>query len=74
MSDEKPEAPPGSSTQARHVVRLPGFLPEDQEVGLGDVVKRATSLAGIKPCSGCAQRAGTMNRWLTFTSRNSGQR
>jgi hypothetical protein len=48
-------------------VRLPVFLREDQEVGLGDAIKRATSLAGIKPCGGCSQRAEMMNRWLTFS-------
>jgi hypothetical protein len=74
MNDDKPGAQAESNPRPRHLVRLPGFLPEDQEVGLGDVVKRATSLAGIKPCSGCAQRAAAMSRWLTFTSRNSGQR
>jgi len=46
-------------------VHLPGFI--SGEVGLGDVIKRATSAAGIKTCGGCAQRAATLNRWLVFT-------
>jgi hypothetical protein len=40
-------------------------------VGLGDVVKRATSLVGIKPCGGCARRAETLNSWIQFTGRTS---
>jgi hypothetical protein len=47
-------------------VRIPGFLP-DEPVGLGDVVKRATSLVGIKPCGGCAQRAAMLNSRVQFT-------
>lgn len=46
-------------------VRLPGFL-VDQEIGLGDAIKRATYALGIKPCGGCDKRAAAMNRWMTF--------
>jgi hypothetical protein len=49
-------------------VRLPGFI-SDEDVGLGDVMKRATSAVGIRPCGGCARRAATLNRWLTFSGR-----
>jgi hypothetical protein len=49
-----------------HRVRLPGFLIED-EIGLGDAIKRATYAMGIKPCGGCERRAATLNRWMTFT-------
>jgi hypothetical protein len=59
----------------RYKVRLPGFLRDEQEVGLGDVMKRAGSLVGITPCSGCTRRAETMNGWLAFGgSRRSGHR
>jgi hypothetical protein len=47
-------------------VRLPGFVSEGEEVGLGDVVKRATYRIGIRPCGGCQQRAATLNRWMVF--------
>ncbi len=47
-------------------VRLPGFLIEE-EIGLGDAIKRATYAVGIKPCSGCEKRAATLNRWMTFS-------
>lgn len=50
-------------------VRLPGFL-VDEDVGLGDVIKRATSWAGITPCTGCAGRAAALNRRVVFTPRN----
>jgi hypothetical protein len=49
-------------------VRLPGFI-SDEAVGLGDVIKRATSTVGIKPCGGCARRAAALNRWLAFSGR-----
>ena len=49
-------------------VRLPGFI-SDEDVGLGDVIKRATSVVGIRPCGGCARRAAALNRWLAFSGR-----
>jgi hypothetical protein len=49
-----------------HRVRLPGFI-TDEDVGLGDVVKRMAYAAGIRPCGGCEQRAATLNRWLAFS-------
>jgi hypothetical protein len=47
-------------------VRLPGFV-RDEEIGLGDVVKRMTYAAGIRPCGGCEKRAAALNRRVTFT-------
>jgi len=49
-----------------HRIRLPGFI-LDEDVGLGNVVKRVTSTFGIRPCGGCEQRAAMLNRWLVFT-------
>jgi hypothetical protein len=49
-----------------HRVHLPGFLIE-QEVGLGNVIKRASAAMRIRPCGGCEKRAATLNRWMTFT-------
>jgi hypothetical protein len=51
-----------------YIVRLPGFV-SDEEVGLGDVVKRVTYSVGIKPCGGCGKRAAALNRWVAFTGR-----
>ena len=50
-----------------HQVRLPGFITNHDEVGLGDVVKRVTYAMGIKPCGGCERRAAALNRWMVFT-------
>lgn len=48
-------------------LRLPGFLIEE-EIGLGDLIKKTTYAMGIKgSCSGCERRAAKLNRWLTFT-------
>jgi hypothetical protein len=53
---------------APHRVRVPGWLVQE-EVGLGDLLKRVTYRAGIKPCAGCEKRATTLNRWMTVTRR-----
>jgi hypothetical protein len=47
-------------------VRLPGFV-NDEEVGLGDVVKHVSYAFGITPCGGCERRAAALNRWVVFT-------
>jgi hypothetical protein len=47
-------------------VRLPRFI-KDDEVGLGDVVKRVTYAFGIQPCGGCQRRAAALNRWIVFS-------
>ena len=49
-----------------HRVRLLGFL-LDEEIGLGDAIKRATYAMGIKPCGGCEKRAAALNRWMQFS-------
>ena len=53
------------STPRRFRPRLPGPLIDDAE-GLGDVIKRVTSAVGIKPCSGCEQRAKALNKRVPF--------
>jgi hypothetical protein len=52
-------------------VRLPGFVTGEEEVGLGDAIKRATSTAGIRHCGGCERRAAALNRWMVFSGRRS---
>jgi len=54
--------------RGHHEIRLPGFVRED-EIGLGDLVGRATSAVGVRPCGGCARRALRMNEWVTFSKR-----
>ncbi len=56
------------STQAAHRVRIPRFITEE-EIGLGDAVKRVTYGVGIRPCGGCERRAAALNRWMSFTGR-----
>lgn len=65
MPDEDATGPKGHQS---HRVRLPGFV-ANEDIGLGDVVKRVTYAMGIKPCGGCEARAAAMNRWMVFSSR-----
>jgi len=51
-----------------HRIHLPGFV-RDEDIGLGDVLKRVTHAAGIVPCGGCERRAAALNRWMVFTAR-----
>lgn len=62
---------PRDRSPGPHRIRLPGFLVED-DIGLGDVIRRTTSAIGIRPCGGCDRRAGALNRWVVFTGRRSG--
>jgi hypothetical protein len=48
--------------------RMPGFIAKE-EIGLGDVIKRATSYIGIRPCGGCEGRAAALNHRLVFSPR-----
>lgn len=63
------ESPSGNQEKKmRAGVRLPGFV-NDVDIGLGDVVKRVTHAAGLRPCGGCERRAATLNRWLVFSGK-----
>ena len=44
-----------------------------QPRGLGDVIARATTALGIKPCAGCKRRQATLNRLVPFQSGQSAQ-
>jgi hypothetical protein len=59
LTDEREHA-------SRHV-RLPGFI-GDEDIGLGDVIKRATSYFGIHACGGCERRRIVLNRWVGLTN------
>jgi hypothetical protein len=48
-----------------HRVRLPGFI--EEEIGLGDVIKKATYAIGVKPCGDCERRAAALNQWMRFS-------
>ena len=64
---DRSSAMKGDFTYRMH---LPGFLAEE-EVGLGDVVKRTASYFWIKLGEGCKRRTAMLNRWLVFTRRQS---
>lgn len=69
MSEDGPRnAGPSKEGRRPYRVRLPGFI-GDEEVGLGDIVKRTTSAIGIQPCGDCAARAAWLNRWVIFSGR-----
>lgn len=68
--DTSEETASGTKERQPYRVRLPGFV-SDQDIGLGDVVTRATSLFGIRPCGGCERRAAALNRWMVFSGRYS---
>lgn len=61
--------PPLERTPRR--VSLPAFLiPEPS--GLGDVLKRITIRAGVRPCGGCERRARALDQWIRLEPRPGG--
>jgi hypothetical protein len=66
--EQQTQPTPHADTRERQPfrVRLPGFITEE-EIGLGDIIKHATSTLGIGACGGCAQRAAALNHWLVFS-------
>jgi len=69
MSEEKTGSKHTEKSEREpYRLRLPGFL-DEEEMGLGNVIKRVTYTFGIKPCGGCERRAATLNRWLVLTRR-----
>ena len=65
--DERSGGAVANKERRPHHVRLPGFI-ADEDLGLGDAIKRVTYAVGIKPCGGCERRAAILNRWLAFTA------
>jgi hypothetical protein len=69
MNDEASRSDtPREGRREPYRVRLPGFV-SDEDVSLGDAIKRATSTVGIRPCGGCGRRAAALNRWMVFSGR-----
>jgi hypothetical protein len=66
MNTQEKEEAVGKVEHQPHRIRLPGFIKEE-EIGLGDVIKRVTYAMGIKPCADCGKRAAALNRWMRFT-------
>jgi len=65
-TEKRPDTDPRKLSTA---IRIPAFI-NDEDVGLGDIIKRITSSAGISPCGACARRAARLNRWLVFGGRH----
>jgi hypothetical protein len=65
MRKKVDRAPPAPSEGQPHRLRLPGFM-GDEEIGLGDAIKRAASYFGARPCGGCEQRRIALNYFMTF--------
>lgn len=65
-SSTSPPAPAREATQPQHRIRLPGFI-RDEDVGLGDAIRRVTYATGIQPCGGCERRVAALNRWMVFS-------
>jgi len=70
MKKERPKitAPASEGQRGPYRVRLPGFVNE-KDIGLGDVIRRATYAIGIPPCGGCERRAAALNRWIAFSGK-----
>jgi hypothetical protein len=69
MGDTRKKTPARDQDERKpHRVRLPGFI-NDQDIGLGDIIKRATYAMGVKPCDGCQRRATVLNRWMVFSGK-----
>jgi hypothetical protein len=60
--------PYDEAVKPRRRVRLPRFIVQEP-VGLGDVVKRATTALSVRPCGGCERRAARLDRLVRFEPR-----
>ena len=65
---KKDETDSAQVSHSPHRIRLPGFV-TDEDIGLGDAIKRVTYALGIRPCGGCERRAAALNRRFVFTGR-----
>jgi hypothetical protein len=66
-SESRDQSAGDDSLTQPYRVRLPGFVSGDEQVGLGDAIRRVTSSFGIRPCGGCEARTAALNRWFVFT-------
>ena len=56
-----------------YVTNKPIYVPVpvvNGQIGLGDVIKRATNAIGLKTCAPCERRAQYLNRLMQFRGRN----
>jgi hypothetical protein len=50
------------------MIRVPRFI-TNEEVGLGDAMRRITSAAGVKPCGPCLKRGAALNHRFVLVPR-----
>lgn len=65
MGEPTAKGEPATGGRRPYRVRLPGLV-RDKDVGLGDVITKASSVMGIRPCGGCGRRAAALNRLVVF--------
>jgi hypothetical protein len=58
-------ANPDKGEHLHHLVRLPGFI-VNEEIELGDVIKRNTSYFRIQPCAGYKRRSAASKLLADF--------
>jgi hypothetical protein len=63
-TQEKKE--PAGRIERQPSSRAPSRFHQEEEVGLGDAIKKVTYAMGKKPCTGCEKRAAALNRWMRF--------
>jgi hypothetical protein len=70
MNDPNKSTGQASATTVRRPYRLlvPWTIKRD-EVGLGDIIRKAASSIGFKHCDACERRAGRINEWIVFSTR-----
>jgi hypothetical protein len=56
--------PAADKPSALHIP-LPAFVTK-KEIGLGNLIGRATSAIGIKPCGSCKKRAAALDKKVVF--------
>jgi hypothetical protein len=55
--------------QSRGTLRIHLPIALDEDIGLGDALKKVTSALGLRPCCRCEQRAATLDRHVVFSGR-----
>jgi hypothetical protein len=62
IKDARKEQEQPKPAKAPHQISLPGWISTEEELGLGEAMKRVFYRAGIKACEGCNRRAAALDR------------
>lgn len=60
--------PKQSTGIARYSIHIPEFITK-KEIGLGDIIKQATSAVGFQSCGGCERRVVKLNQMFVFSGK-----